>query len=70
MGYEQSATELESESKITYLTPEIRAIKAALPAEKYEEVEQVLISMKKHDLVKDVLSELKCLKFIREAKME
>lgn len=42
----------------------------ALPAEKYEEVEQVLVSMNKHDLVKEVLSELKCLKLIREAKME
>lgn len=31
LGYEQSANELEAESKITYLTPEIKAIKTALP---------------------------------------
>jgi len=36
MGYEQSAVELETESKITYLTPEIKAIKSALPEERYE----------------------------------
>lgn len=30
LGYEQSAAELEAESKITYLSEEIKAVKAAL----------------------------------------
>ena len=38
LGFENSASELERESKIIYMTPHIKAIKEILPSEQYDKV--------------------------------